>query len=144
MYAEYVLIKSYLALKGKDKLLLPQETSALYREVYGDEMDEESPPAGLKNALQETRAAMVKEQRKAKEEAKNRLILKPNDEDFLYRRSPGLEEDSPELHASFQALTRLSDRSISLVCLHEVSNELNTEPDGSGTSIDLTDAEAQS
>jgi len=139
VYAEYILIRSYLTLSGRDKLLIPQETAELIESVYDDkQLDKNHIPKELLVVLGAAREKMEKEKKEAINEAKKRLILEPDDELLLYQRSPGLEEDSPELHAAFQALTRLGDRSISIVCLHECADGFNTEPDGGGTTIELT------
>jgi len=137
VYESYILFRTYLALSGYPTLLLPQQTSALIEAVYGEATDAITVPATLAIEFEHAQQKMIKNQDKARQEAKLRLIPKPDDEDLLSRRSPGLEEESPELHASFQALTRLGERSLSVVCLHQLPKGLNTEPDGSGTYIDL-------
>ena len=71
-------------------------------------------------------------------EAQIRLICPPQDEDFIYQQGFDLEEDNPTLHKSLQALTRLTEPSISLVCLHQTSDGLAYEPDGKGAPIDVT------
>ncbi|MCB0188693.1 MAG: CRISPR-associated helicase Cas3', partial [Caldilineaceae bacterium] len=130
IYEPYILLRTYLTLRDATELLLPVQTASLIEAVY----DETSTLPPLSPALTEllTKAAetMMRNQDKARAEAKNRLIPKPNDEDLLSKRSPGLEEDSPELHSTFQALTRLGKRTIAVVCLHQTAQGLNTEPDG--------------
>ena len=69
--------------------------------------------------------------------ARQKLIPPPQARNLLSKSNLGLAEDSPDLHAAFQALTRLGPPSISLVCLHRVGDTLNTEPDGSGQTVAL-------
>jgi CRISPR-associated endonuclease/helicase Cas3 len=134
VYEPYILLRSYLALQGRSRLALPEDTTGLIEAVYGDQ----APPAGdLDSLLAEEKSKM--EEREAKEvyQARLKLIASPQADNLLSKSNLGLAEDSPDLHAAFQALTRLGPPSISLVCLHRLGGTLNTEPDGSGQAIDL-------
>ena len=57
------------------------------------------------------------------------MIPKPEDESILHLGHLYLEEDSPEIHQAFQALTRLVSPSISLVCLQRKGGKLFTLDD---------------
>lgn len=136
VYEPYVLLRSLLALAGRDHLTLPEETSELIEAVYSD-----STPDGLSPAwatrLAEAKQKMARGDDKDIFEARKRLIPPPDDASLLSSLNADLEEDAPAVHATFQALTRLGEPGISLVCLHAVGGALNTEPDGTGQAVKL-------
>jgi CRISPR-associated endonuclease/helicase Cas3 len=138
VYERYVLLRSYLALQGRDQVTLPVETEALIEAVYGDE----EPPAdsltkALGAALMDARQRMQRHEEQHVYKARMKMIPSPQADDLLAQCSLALEEDSPELHEAFQALTRLIPPGVSLVCLHQTPAGLTLEPNGSGPGIDL-------
>ncbi|HUS69611.1 MAG TPA: CRISPR-associated helicase Cas3' [Anaerolineae bacterium] len=138
VYEPYVLLSSYLALQGRDRLTLPADTEMLIEAVYGDQQ----PPAQLLTVqLSKVLAEAEQKMRRHEEEhvykARQKLVPDAGADDLLGKRSLGLEEDSPELHEAFQALTRLGRPGISLVCLHRGPGGLTVEPDGSGPAVSL-------
>ena len=139
IYEPYVLLRSYLALRGRTRLTLPSETKQLIDAVYGKESDlhaDEMPPA-FGAALEQARAEMDKNRHKEHDEARQRLVAAPDNRRLMHISEAFLEEDRPELHRFLQALTRLIPPTISLVCLHRTDGGLTLEPDGSGLAIDL-------
>jgi CRISPR-associated endonuclease/helicase Cas3 len=139
VYEPYVLLRSYLALRPQDRLALPQDTAPLIEAVYG----EEEPPGtdltpALLDALSKAKQRMEEHEATHVFKARTKLIASPQADNLLSKSNLGLAEDSPEAHEAFQALTRLGPPSISLVCLHRVGDVLNTEPDGTGTAVDLS------
>jgi CRISPR-associated endonuclease/helicase Cas3 len=138
VYEPYVLLRSYLALRPRDQLVLPEDTAPLIEAVYGDEDPTEAafaPP--LEEALSKARQRMREHEATHVFKARAKLIATPQADNLLSKSNLGLAEDSPEAHEAFQALTRLGPPSISLVCLHRVGDVLNTEPDGSGQVVNL-------
>jgi CRISPR-associated endonuclease/helicase Cas3 len=138
VYERYVLLRSYLALRGHDTLTLPDDTEALIETVYGEEdlpADVRTPEleAELARALEE----LIRHEEKDVFQARSRLVPAYDTDDLLDQRSLNLEEDNPDLHRSFQALTRLAPPGISLVCLHRTGQGLALRPDGSGPVIQL-------
>jgi CRISPR-associated endonuclease/helicase Cas3 len=131
VYEQYLLLSTFLALQGRSTLLLPQESPALLETVYGGE----SLP-GASPALEIAYQKMVNAAAKDMDAARKRLIGKPEFEGLLSETTAGLAEDDPGIHAALQALTRIGAPSISLVCLHATAIGLNTEPDGTGVSVD--------
>ena len=134
IYERYVLLRSWLTLYGRTQLTLPEETAALVEAVYGEEPLE---ARGLEQALAEAREKMEKHQDKHVFLAKQKLIPPLQAEDLLGFQSASLQEDQPETHEAFQALTRLGPPSVSLVCLHQTKDGLRLEPDGRGPEISL-------
>jgi len=134
VYEPYVLLRSYLALQGRTHITLPEDTTCLIEAVYG----EETPATGaLASTLAEAKQKMERHEAEDVYKARLKLIAAPQADNLLSKSNLGLAEDSPDLHAAFQALTRLGPPSISLVCLHRLNETLTTEPDGSGQTVDL-------
>ncbi len=138
IYAPYVLLRTLLALDGRDALSLPKETPALIAAVYDpwDKVPEEL-PGPWRRALDEAYGKMMREERSAISEAALRLVPRPTAPDYLDTRNEMLHDEDPQVHASLQALTRLSEPSVTLVCLHETARGILADP-GSGDPIDLS------
>lgn len=136
IYAPYLLLRTYLTLRGRASLTLPGEVSPLIETVYGDIPLPETPSA-LLTALETTRLKMEQSDAKDEFDARKRLVAKPTFDGLLNDMRASLEEDAPDIHKDFQALTRLGPPSISLVCLHQTPTGLNTDPDSSGATVDL-------
>lgn len=139
VYEAYILLRSYLALRGRSSLTLPDATPALIAAVY-DETELADLTPGWAERLARAQQKFTRDEDKQTSEAIKRLIRVPGAEDLLTQANAGLEEDAPEVHAAFQALTRLGEPSIALVCLHLTPRGLNTAADGSGAAVNL-DAE---
>lgn len=136
VYEPYVLLRSLLALQGRDRLTLPQETAGLIEAVYGDAALTGLSPV-WEAKLAEAQQKMARSDDKDVFEARKRLVPLPSDQGLLAGLNADLEEDAPAVNAAFQALTRLGDPSIALVCLHASGADLYTEPDGSGRAVAL-------
>jgi CRISPR-associated endonuclease/helicase Cas3 len=137
VYEPYVLLRTYLTLQRHgDRIRIPDDTASLIEAVYGeDEITEES----WSSCLREAHQAMTERQEEATAKARQKLVASPHTANLLRKNNQGLAEDNPDLHAAFQALTRLGPPSISLVCLHQVNGTLNTHPDGQGHIVTLDD-----
>jgi len=138
IYDRYVLLKSWLVLQGRKHLTLPQDTEMLIESVYG-EPDAAAQDVGdeMAQELARTRQQMDQDHRKHVAKAYACLVPAPDDEELLYAQNPMLDEDNPELHEAFRALTRLGRLGVDLVCLHETDSGLMVEPDGSERVVDL-------
>ena len=138
VYEESFLLRSYLSLQDRARLTLPSDTSPLIEAVYGEEeLPANALTPELTQALLAAEQAMRRHEEKADRQALEKLVPRYDADDLLYQPSLGLEEESPELHEAFQALTRLGRPGISLVCLHSGPDGLNVEPDGSGPAVEL-------
>lgn len=140
VYERYVLLRSYLALQGREQIVLPDDTEALIKAVYAD-ADGTQPPGDLSPtlvaALEEAHQRMQRHQEKEQDEAQKRLIAQPRNRRLMNVSEALLEEDKPELHRALQALTRLIPPGVSLVCLHQTVEGLSLGPTGGGHAIDL-------
>jgi len=134
VYEPYILWRSYLALEGRHALHLPAETRSLIESVYGAEppdLDTRAPQVAA------ARAKRDKDECDARDAAEQRLIPASDSDALLSASNAGLEEETPDIHQAFQALTRLGPPSLSGVCLYQTPNGLYLEPDGTGPAIDL-------
>jgi CRISPR-associated endonuclease/helicase Cas3 len=106
--------------------------------VYGENDGENagsSPP--LTADLEEARRDMEMQRSEDLDEALKRLVPDCRCEGLLKERNLMLEEESPELHQTFRALTRLGPPSVAVVCLHRAGEHLKLEPDGTGPAVAL-------
>jgi CRISPR-associated endonuclease/helicase Cas3 len=140
VYERAVLLRSWLALRQRRELRMPAETSALIEMVYGEGLTCEGCEPALMERLQRADELARKAQDAEVYQAKSRMIAKADNEDLLLNSNQGLEEDNPEVHRAFRALTRLSDPGITLVCLHQTADGLALEPSGNGAPINLAQA----
>ena len=128
VYDEYVLMRSWLALKSiaDCKVDVPDSVADLIEAVYGDKQ----PPStdAQQAALSVALAAMNSDQFGERAKARKRRIPRPDDEDLLWGENLALEEDDPTVHETFQAMTRSDRPGLSVVCLHRVQEQLLFDP----------------
>ncbi|NLG48936.1 MAG: CRISPR-associated helicase Cas3' [Chloroflexi bacterium] len=138
VYEAYILRRTWLVLRGLNQLVLPSQTQALIEAVYDvDKLPVElSPDDPQAQALCKDRAEWERNRSEHSKQARKRLVLPPGDEDLMAQRNAEYAEDAPGVHESMQALTRLSEPSITVVCLHQTPYGLTLEPEG-GRPIDL-------
>lgn len=137
VYEKFLLLQTWLVLQGKNTLALPSETSKLIELVYSEKPDLTGVDPALAAHLRATWDEMRMKQKRDDLEARKRMILKPTDEMLLDKAILGLDEEDPNIHQAFRAMTRLIEPGVSLVCLHQTEDGLALEPDGMGAQIDL-------
>lgn len=135
VYDRAVLLSTWMALQGKTHLRFPEEISSLIETVYSETIPPSDPD--YEKALHVAMEKAKKEHSREVSEALRRIIPSVDDEELLTTPLLGLEEDDPGIHATFRALTRLSDPSVSLVCLHQFEGKTYLEPHGRGDMVDL-------
>jgi CRISPR-associated endonuclease/helicase Cas3 len=138
VYDHYVLLRTYLTIQGLARIVLPADTEALIEAVYGEDWKlpaDLSPD--LREILEQAREEMEQARVEEGNQARERLVPAPGDRRLMNTCRGVLEEDKPELHRAFQALTRLSPPSVSVVCLHHTETGLALEPEGRGRQVDL-------
>ncbi len=143
VYARYILLRSYLALKGRTYLELPKETEDLIEAVYGTEERLGTLSEKIRQDLLKYKEEMEQDRRFAENEALKKLIAEPNRRDLLEGSNAGLEEDAPELSAFRRAATRLSPPNVALVCLRGSPESAWIEREGEIIPIDLHKAPHQ-
>jgi hypothetical protein len=99
-----VLLRSWLAVKDRACLAIPNEIEELIEAVYDSQR--ECPDAALTAWWQETKDKLKEKLDDKEYKALRNRILPPDYEDLLDQFNPELEEDNPEFHRTMQALTR--------------------------------------
>lgn len=118
VYAPHVLLRSWLALRGKSEIKIPGEIETLIESVYSEQDCPASADDALREHWQKTAAALREELKQMQAEAQRVILPEPtHPDDILDASSKRLEEDEPEIHKSLQALTRLTEPNVSVICL---------------------------
>ncbi|MDI7276193.1 MAG: hypothetical protein QME94_09445, partial [Anaerolineae bacterium] len=130
VYEPYLLLRTLLALEGREILRTPADTGDLVAAVYDEPEPDVNDRPGLHAALRAAEERMAAATRNALDEARSRLLQGPDSRYFVGGQPETLQEDDPSLHRSLQALTRLADPSVQVVCLHRRDDGLYTDPEG--------------
>ncbi|MEW6211861.1 MAG: CRISPR-associated helicase Cas3' [Acidobacteriota bacterium] len=118
VYDAHILLRSWLALAGKSSINIPGDIERLIEYVYGERSCPETASNDLRQRWEETQQGLQAELGKMESIAQNNIIPDPRyEDDILEVWNRRLEEDEPEIHQSLQALTRLTDQNVSVVCL---------------------------
>jgi CRISPR-associated endonuclease/helicase Cas3 len=118
IYEEYTLLLSYLSLKDRDIISMPGDIQGIIEEVY-TEGGASFPSPAFEKVVRAARARMEEVKREDQFKARSNLVPSPAAElSAFFSQSKELEEDNPEVHRSLQALTRLVESSVQVVCLY--------------------------
>jgi len=140
VYEPYVLGRSYLALCDRAQIAIPGDVQALIAFVYdeaevaGDSIIQNQ---ALRHVLDRDRTRMMEHRDQDQYKALKNMIPSPDDEDILSATNRQLDEDNPELHEAWRALTRLAQPNVTLICLHEQDGQVALDADGQ-IPVDLT------
>ena len=120
VYDYHILLRSWLEIKNKTVVKIPEHVEALIEAVYDKKRE---CPAGLSEALkehwEESKRKQFEDLDYEKGEAENRYIKWPGFSGHLGRMvSDPREEDDPTLHPAHQALTRLTGLTVNVICLY--------------------------
>ncbi|NLX22436.1 MAG: CRISPR-associated helicase Cas3' [Phycisphaerae bacterium] len=130
VYAQYILLRSQLALLDRSSIRLPDDLEPLVEAVYNPDSAVDVPPS-WQEALQESLAAMRQQDRDHRHQADCLVLRSPTCEDDILQDFCGqLEEDNPETHHSLQAATRLTEPSVTLICLYQVLDQVCLDFEG--------------
>ena len=118
VYSRYVLMRSYIALRDRPELHLPNDIESLVEFVYSEEL---LPLTDVwQAALQQCRRKHDEEVRESEFYARQVRIPSPHSEDDIFAAfSRDLAEDDPDAHPKLQALTRLAEPSVSVLLLFQ-------------------------
>jgi len=133
VYDSHILFRSWLALqKGNREVVnVPEDVEDLIGLVYDTRDCPEGLPDPLPMTWGHTWTKLRDDLDGDVDEAERRIIKPPGYSGALWRMIVDpLEEDSPQLHAAFQALTRLSTATVSIVCLYASSEGPRLKADG--------------
>lgn len=137
IYDKATLLRTWLVLHGREGLSLPDETSRLIETIYDGKLNDGEFDLIFQKALHEADEKARLEQEKETAQAKKRMVALPSYEDLLTDRNEGLEEDDPKMNEAFRALTRLAEPSVSLICLHQTTQGLALDADGTGAPVNI-------
>ncbi len=119
VYAPHVLLRSWLALRGKSEIGIPGQIEMLIESVYSEQDCPASASEAQREHWQKTLALRVQAIASEEEEAKNRWVKPPSYSGATWRLTAEPKaEDSPEFHKAHQALTRLAEPSVTVVFLY--------------------------
>ena len=121
VYGDYILLRSYLTLRDRAEIVVPEDTVPLIESVYGDLVLDGLSPT-WQAALQSALAEKENDDRETEAKAGRQPILPPDNRRLLSQKMAGLEEDNPEVHETFRAKTRDIDVSLTLVCLRKTAD----------------------
>jgi CRISPR-associated endonuclease/helicase Cas3 len=128
VYDRHVLLRTWLALRGRSDVEVPTDVESLIEAVYGS--DEGSPDQPWRAALSEAKQNMEHSHAESEKSARRLLVSMPRDpfdliEDFNDRL---VDDEDPEVHKTVRAATREGDPSISVVFV-EADAVTDAEPD---------------
>lgn len=120
VYDKHILLRTWLELNKKEyeQIEIPTEIENLIEAVYDLEKPDENPSDGLKKFWDKSLEDCLKAISDNNAQAENRYIKRPS-----YSRhisgifTNNLEEDSPEIHKTLQAVTRLTEPTATVICL---------------------------
>ncbi len=135
VYSSYVLLRSYLALRDRRNVMLPDDIEPLVESVYSAPDPDDLGPE-WRDLLTKRKAEWEAISSNKMEKSGSRLIPLPSSEEPWLSTSHPLEEDEPDAHISLQAQTRDSPPNVSLVCLYDIEGRPYLDPDGTSP-IDL-------
>lgn len=118
VYQPHILLRTWLALQGRDAIRVPEDIEVLIEAVYDEARTcpveaSEALRARWEKTLEEAR----KEANAAEARARRCYIASPEDESLFTMPSLELDEDNPRAHETIQAATRDGDPSVRVVLL---------------------------
>jgi CRISPR-associated endonuclease/helicase Cas3 len=111
IYPPHLLLRSWLALAGRDSILIPEDVEQLIEFVYREnaEAPEDCSPA-LRSCWDGTADKLDQQLEQLEFLARQNRIPNPHEDPAdLFEARAELEEENPEVHESLQALTRISE-----------------------------------
>ncbi len=137
IYEEYTLLVSYLSLKDRNIISMPQDIQGIIEEVYAD-AGASFPSPAFEEAVHAAKERMEQGERESQFKAGSNLVCSPADElsAFFGQDKELLEEDDPKVHDSLRAFTRLVEPSVQVVCLYGVEGTAFLH-DGDSCQVDV-------
>jgi len=122
IYARHILLRSWLALHNRDVIAIPSDVEDLVEAVYDERLCPADLPTILRDAWESSRSSYLEAMNLEGKQAEQRYIKRPASTSPLDEIvGEPREEDAPELHPEFQALTRLIEPTVSVVFLYGTS-----------------------
>jgi len=117
VYDRYILLRTWLALRGRNEINTPDEIESLVEAVYGESSEETD--EAWRIALDQAFETMAGEYLASKTIARQLLVAGPQDPADLVEEfnSQLLDDEDPQVHKAVRAATREGDSSITVVML---------------------------
>ena len=117
IYDRYILLRSFLALRDRDAVNLPDDIEHLVAAVYEDEDPVASLAPAWTLALTESREAMLGERMQDAQAARRFCIDTPFADELFVMNQRDLDDENPERPPEQKAATRLASPSVRVVFL---------------------------
>jgi len=118
VYALHTLLRSWLVLRNRTAIRIPDDVDELIEAVYDDRPCPSDLRAAVAALWHQSAEELSRSRDSERSQAYQRVIKPVGFSGPLSEMTrAGLEEDSPEMHQAFQALTRLAQPSADLVLL---------------------------
>jgi len=127
IYERYVLLRTWLALRERDRVVVPGEIESLVEAVYGSEAV--PPDDDWPEALSDARSKMEFGSVESEKAASRLVVSRPKDPaDLIEEFNDQLADDEdPAVHRTVRAATREGDPSVTVVMVPE-DTALSSEP----------------
>jgi CRISPR-associated endonuclease/helicase Cas3 len=118
VYEEHILLRTWIALRGRLELRIPEEIRSSVEAVYADAGPGDVPREPALQSLWEATSRRLQASREAHlTEARVRYLPHPDGGARLDTLTAMGRDEDDGLHPLFQALTRLTERAVTVVCL---------------------------
>jgi CRISPR-associated endonuclease/helicase Cas3 len=116
VYEEHILLRSWLLLRDRAVLRVPGDIRPAIEAVYAETSDLPEEPA-LRALWEKTAGNLAASREKDTREAETRYLPHPGSGTRLDRLTAMGRDEDEDLHPFFRALTRLTERTVTAVCL---------------------------
>jgi len=127
IYDPYVLLRTWLLLQRRERMVLPSDTEPLIEAVYGEVGALDGEAASFQDAVERLRKASKRKRDSDASKARRFIVPRPGRSDWF----DGIELSPPDDDETAQRLTRLARPTITVICLHETDGGVSLTPDGS-------------
>jgi CRISPR-associated endonuclease/helicase Cas3 len=137
VYDTHILLRSWLALRarGDAPITIPDDVAPLIEQVYGETQFEASSEEARRR-MAAMRSEFEKDRSQREFAAMQRMVDKPESDIFGFGNTT-LEEDDPNVHEAFQALTRFESPGTRVVFLHRSGDRLFVPAAGDAPEIQI-------
>jgi len=128
VYAEYILLRTYLSLQNRNTITLPKDIEILVEWVYGggDVDADEAIIAQMGRA----KKGLEEEKERLNILARSTIVMKPSESKPWEYINEMLVEEKPEVHQTLRARTRDTGPSLEVICLFETDKGISLDSDG--------------
>ena len=128
-YYDYILLKSLVVLRRYHAVRVPEDVEDMVEGVYGD-VEPEYPDESWAREAGKKKFDLEHRYELDGYKALVNMIRGPDEEDPAELFEVRLLEDEPDAHPSRQAMTRLSQETVSLICMFQTERGLSLDQEG--------------